>query len=332
LIGWLVAFVLLALPAHADPVETLVESGPVSALVRLSPPEPAIGDPLILELEVRAESGVELLMPEFGEALDRYAIVDFSHSERADDQGGTISVQRYTLQPARSGLQSIPALLVEFIDRRPGRDPAPEGEDAYELLTKSIDFAVASVLADDAPLEFRPALGALGPLRTGHRDLWVVLAVAAAALVVAVPLGYRGWMLWRARTRRSSAYDKARSELNALLMAPRPTETEMDAFFVMLSGVIRRYLEDRFALRSPELTTEEFLDELAESPDLLRSHQKVLRDFLRRADLVKFAHYLPTSSDVEDSLDTARRFLEATRGEPGLGAGSTGSADRAAHA
>ena len=105
----------------------------------------------------------------------------------------------------------------------------------------------------------------------------------------------------------------------------------MDAFFVRLSGVIRRYLEDRFALRSPELTTEEFLDELAVSPDLLRSHQEVLRDFLRRADLVKFAHYLPTSSDVEDSLDTARRFLEATRSaESGSVSGeSVGSAARA---
>ncbi len=326
MIGWLSAFLLLAVPAHADPLETRVESGPVSALVRLSPSEPAIGDPLMLELEVRAESEIELLMPEFGEALDRYAVVDFSHSERADDQGGTVSVQRYTLQPARSGPQSIPPLLVEFIDRRPGRDPAPEGEDAYELLTEALEFAVASVLADDAPLEFRPALGTLGPLRTGQRNLWVWLAVAAAALGVAVALVYRGGTMWSARARRTSAYDTARSELNALLMAPRPTDAEMDAFFVRLSGVIRRYLEDRFALRSPELTTEEFLDELAASPDLLRSHQKVLRDFLRRADLVKFAHYLPTSSDVEDSLDTARRFLEATRGDPEIRAGSPSSA------
>jgi hypothetical protein len=331
-IGWLFAFVFLALPAHADPLETRVESGPVSALVRLSPEVPAIGDPLILELEVRAEPEIELLMPEFGEALDRYAVVDFTHSERADDQGGTISTQRYTLQPARSGKQSIPPLLVEFIDRRPGRDPAPEGDDAYELLTEAIDFAVASVLADDAPLEFRPAMGELAPLRTGKRNLWIWLAVAAAVLAVAVPLGYRGWTMWRARARRSSAYDTARSELNTLLMAPRPTEAEMDAFFVRLSGVIRRYLEDRFALRSPELTTEEFLDELAESPDLLRSHQKVLRDFLRRADLVKFAHYLPTSSDVEDSLDTARQFLEATRGESESGVGSAITSGGAARA
>lgn len=322
MIRWWLTIALLALPAlpvSADPLETHVESGPVSAVVRLSPAEPAIGDPLVLELEVRAEPGVELLMPEFGEALDRFAVVDFSQSEKADDKGGTISTQRYTLQPARSGKQSIPQLLVEFIDRRPGRKAAPDGEDAYELLTESIDFEVASVLADDAPLEFRPAIGELGPLERGRANAWMVAVGAVVALLVAAPLGYRAWSRWRARARRSSAYETARSELDALLMAPRPTEAEMDAFFVRLSGVIRRYIEDRFALRSPELTTEEFLDELARSPDLLRSHQKVLRDFLSRADLVKFAHYLPAAGDVEDSLDIARRFLEATRGGEGTG-------------
>jgi len=318
-----VAVVLMgvALSASAEPIETRVESGPVSARLQLSPGEPTIGDPLLVELEVRAESGVELLMPEFGEALDHFAIVDFSQRESADEDGGTVAQQSYRLNPSRSGKQSIPALLVEFIDRRPGRAPAPEGEDAYELLTEVIDFEVASVLPDDAPLEFRAALGELGPRETSGVNGWAVGLGAAAALVIAALLGYRGWIVWRARARRHSAYDIARGELDGLLMAPRPGAADMDAFFVKLSGVIRRYLEDRFALRSPELTTEEFLEELAASPEFLRSQRRVLRDFLRRADLVKFAHHVPSAPDVEESLDTARRFLETTRDDEAMGAG-----------
>jgi hypothetical protein len=87
----------------------------------------------------------------------------------------------------------------------------------------------------------------------------------------------------------------------------------MDAFYVRLSGVVRRYLEDRFGLRSPELTTEEFLDELSRSPELVRDHRTLLASFLRRADLVKFAHYVPTSGDLEDSIQAAQRFLDETR-------------------
>jgi hypothetical protein len=302
-----------AAAADGDALESTAESGPVVATLRLSPAAPAIGDPLVLVLEVRAEPDVELLMPEFGEALDRFAIVEFSKAETADDAGGTISSQRYTLQPARSGPQSIPPLLIEFVDRREGHEAAPDGEDAYELLTEPLDFEVASALPDDAPLEFRAPLGELKPLTRGGGPWWPWALAAVAALALAGPFAIRAAAGWRARARRRSAYDVARDSLDALLMAPRPTAGEMDTFFVELSRIVRRYLEDRFGLRSPELTTEEFLDELVESPDLVRTHQRLLRDFLSRADLVKFAHFVPEPRDVEESLDSARRFLETTR-------------------
>jgi len=300
---------------EAGPLEATSEAGPVHATVRLSPPAPAIGDPLHLELEVRAEPDVELLMPEFGEALDRFSIVDFTHSEAADDEGRTLSRQRYTLAPSRSGTQVIPQLLVEFVDRRAGKDPAPEGEDAYELLTATLEFEVAAALPEGASLELRAPLGRLGAReRPGrYRALWLLAALVAVA--AGAVFGIRAWTLWRSRLLRRSAYDLAKAELDALLMAPRPGEREMDAFFVQLSGIVRRYLENRFGLRSPELTTEEFVEELANSPDLVRSHQRLLRDFLSRADLVKFAHVVPDPADVELSLDSARSFLEATRSE-----------------
>ena len=301
--------------ADGKPLEATSEAGPVRATVRLLPLEPAIGDPLSLELEVRAEPDVELLMPEFGDALDRFTIVDFTRSEAADDEGRTISRQRYTLAPSRSGAQLIPPLLVEFVDRRAGRDPAPEGEDAYELLTASLEFEVAAALPEGASLELRAPLGRLGAreMPSRYRTLWLLVAVIAVA--ASAHFGARALANWRSRSLRRSAYDLAKSELDVLLMAPRPGAREMDAFFVQLSGIVRRYLENRFGLRSPELTTEEFVAELANSPDLVRSHQRLLREFLNRADLVKFARVFPEPADVELSLESARSFLEATRSE-----------------
>jgi HAMP domain-containing protein len=254
-------------------------------------------------------------MPEFGEALDRFAIVDFTRSEAADDEGGTISRQRYTLAPSRSGALVIPPLLVEFVDRRAGRTPAPEGEDAYELLTAALEFEVAAALPEGASLELRAPFGRLGARATPgrYRTLWLLAALVAVG--AAAVFGVRAWVIWRSRSLRRSAYDVAKADLDALLMAPRPGERDMDAFFVQLSGIVRRYLENRFGLRSPELTTEEFVEELANSPDLVRSHQRLLREFLNRADLVKFAHLVPGPADVELSLESARSFLEATRGD-----------------
>ena len=72
-----------------------------------------------------------------------------------------------------------------------------------------------------------------------------------------------GFLLWRSRRRRvcaRNAYEIARARLDLLLLAATPrSEEEIEAFFVEISAIIRRYLEDRFELRAPELTTEEFL-------------------------------------------------------------------------
>ncbi len=98
-----------------------------------------------------------------------------------------------------------------------------------------------------------------------------------------------------------------------LLTRPRGGREQIDAFFVELSAIVRWYLENRFDLRAPELTTEEFLTAMSSSPDLADTHQPLLRDFLRRADLVKFANFVPDDSDIDDSVDSARRFLDDTR-------------------
>ncbi len=101
-------------------------------------------------------------------------------------------------------------------------------------------------------------------------------------------------------------------------------DAELDAFYVALSGIVRRYLEGRFDLRSPELTTEEFFVVASESPDLSQELRSLLHELLSRADLVKFAGHRPGSSEVDDSLAAAGRVLEETRepdgGQTQLGA------------
>jgi hypothetical protein len=307
----LVALALLASAGDARAVERETTTGPVSVRIELLPDAPRIGDPLTLHVEVTAEPEVEVLMPAFGEALDRFAIVDFAPSESVDDSGRTVSSQRYTLQASRSGRLSVPPLLVEFVDRRPGRDPAPEGLDAFEVLTERLEVEVASVLAADEPLTLRPVRGELGEL-TAPRDLWP-LGVLLALLLSLAPFAIRRYRQQLDARRRESAYDVAKRALDTLLHSARPGPEEMDGFFVDLSAIVRRYLEDRFELRSPELTTEEFISLVSASPDLSGGHQQLLRAFLERADLVKFARHVPDERGVEESIRAAERFLEETR-------------------
>ncbi len=313
----LAAALVVALPASSAAgaaLEKTSELGPVTACVRLEPEAPVIGDTVSLTITVSAAADVEVLMPEFGEALDRFLIVDFKPvPDRLADGGRTVREQRYTLSPRLSGKQSIPPILVEFVDRRAGNKPAPEGEDAYELLTERLDFEVASVLPKGETPDLRPALGALGPLPQPGAARWPWVAAAAAALAIASPFLWRAFRYWRRLARRRSAYDIAHAQLEKLLAATQGDGSDVDGFFVQLSGIIRRYIENRFVVHAPELTTEEFLAAAGDSADFSPAHQRLLQDFLRQADLVKFARLRPGRAEVDASVARARQFLEETR-------------------
>ncbi len=315
----LLAVCALVSAAGANGLERRSARGPVEVFVRLAPDSPLIGDLLDLEIEARTEEGVELLMPEFGEALDRFPILDFSSREDVTPEGGTRAIQRYLLEPPTSGEHSIPPLLVEFVDRRPGAESAPEGADAHELLTERIEFEVASVLPSGATPELRPPLPPLAMLGPPLLPLWGWLGAAGLALGAA-GLALWAWLGASARRVQRSAYEVARTELDRLLSGPRPGPAEVDGFYVKLSGIVRLYLEGRFDLRSPELTTEEFFVVASESPDLSQELRSLLHEFLSRADLVKFAGHRPGSAEVEGSLGAASRVLEETRE---LGGGQT---------
>ncbi len=307
--------------ALADPQEVVqktTERGPVTVTLTLTPSQPVIGDTITLTLEVVADEGVELLMPEFGTSLDRFSIIDFVPRESINEQGATVASQRYRLQPPMSGKLAIPPLMIEFVDRRPGQRQAPDGEDAYEILTERLPFEVSSIVPDDADADLKPPLGKLEALATPGAPWWPALLGITLLLALIAPFAWRYWNTWRARARQRSAFDIADSRLRQLLSMPRPDSSHMDAFFVELSDIIRHYLEDRFALHAPELTTEEFLDVASGSPDLNAAHKGFLRDFLEHADQVKFARYVPDADYVEVALSSTGNFLEQTRTETPL--------------
>ena len=220
----------------AEEIARTTTRGPVTAVLTLSPATPRIGDVLRLSLVVTAAPEVEVLMPAFGESLGSFTILEYAPKDRIDAEGRTVLEQRYSLDVPMSGEWSIPPLVVEFIDGRPGNAPAPEGEDAYELLTETIEFSVESVLPTDAEAELRPPLGTLEPLPTAldraRPYLWfgAVFLLGIPLVIWILVIGLRG-------ARRRSAYDIALARLRKLQEAPRATPEEIDRFYVELSAI-----------------------------------------------------------------------------------------------
>lgn len=291
------------------------ELGPVSATVAVTPAAPRLGDTLLLSLEVVAEPGVDVEMPVFGEALGRFSILGFTPREDRGADGSTIATQEYRLQAAASGRLRVPPLRVVFVDRRPGQ-AGDAGVAERELLTEEIAIEVESVLEGDEDRELRAAKGALDP------DLgppWYASVPVVAGLSAMVLLGGL-FLVWRSLSRRSaprvSPYELARRRLAELEARGVPEGEALGDWYVELSAVVRHYLEGRFGLRAPELTTQEFLREAQRSDQLAAEHKELLAEFLEHCDRVKFAGYQPDQGESQRALEGARRFVEETRVVP----------------
>jgi hypothetical protein len=80
-----------------------------------------------------------------------------------------------------------------------------------------------------------------------------------------------------------------------------------------VSNIIRRYVEDRFHVQAPKLTTEEFLRDLVEVRDtMLESHRALLGEFLEHCDLAKFAGWRYSTPDLEAMHASGRSFVQQT--------------------
>jgi hypothetical protein len=153
------------------------------------------------------------------------------------------------------------------------------------------------------------------PIEIPNAWIWVMWIAGSLALAVALLWMYRHW-----RNRRLSLlyqpptppHIRARKELEealGLIEQPNP-------FCTMVSGIVRRYLEERFTFHAPERTTEEFLHELR-STNLLTPDQKdSLGEFLQQCDLVKFARYEPAQSELKSLHGSAVRLVEETEPQP----------------
>ena len=85
------------------------------------------------------------------------------------------------------------------------------------------------------------------------------------------------------------------------------------AFCSLVSDVLRIYLEERFNLHAPDRTTEEFLEDLRQSPVLNDEQKVLLRNFLGQCDLVKFARMEPAEPELRALLDAAFRLIDETQ-------------------
>lgn len=145
---------------------------------------------------------------------------------------------------------------------------------------------------------------------------WIFLLIGLGVILL-LALAYFFYRRYRSRPKKSAPvktpWEKAYERLDALLKSDWLATGEWGQYYLALSDIVRRYFEERFNIRAPEMTSEEFLASLRDFTGLTDDSRALLQEFLTASDMIKFAKYSPDAARAQKDTALARRLVDETR-------------------
>jgi hypothetical protein len=283
-------------------------AAPVDVRTALEARVVTIGTPVRYAIEVTAPAGTTVEIPQLARSIGDLEVVDFGQDPDREAGGRTVVRRWYQLLTYEPGEHVVPGPSIEYRgpDGEPHRIAAP---DTTLFVQSLVDAAGAT-----PPSDVRDIKGPVAKPRDYTPLLWIAAAVAGLALLA--------WLVRRLARPRTAAgpaprpvHERALDALVQLQAAHLIEAGRLEEFYVRLSGIVRDYVEGRFRLRAPEMTTEEFLQAAQRRAELAPAHRSLLGQFLGEADLVKFARHQPAAADAERAFAAAGEFVRATAPE-----------------
>jgi hypothetical protein len=180
---------------------------------------------------------------------------------------------------------------------------------------------VAGPLYFKAPPPREPVTGGMevNPKKDLPPFSWRLVGKIAAWAALAAAALFGLFLLVRHLARRvkehmMSPIERAWAELDRLLKRRLPGKGRYKDFYVELTMVVRRYVQRKYGVKAPHMTTEEFLGELRRDGGGRFGDTEALGRFLESADMVKFAGVEATTEMADDATASARDYLESDNG------------------
>jgi hypothetical protein len=299
--------------------------GPVTLSVQSDRSKATIAERFTLTITAVADDGVDVTMPQFGDSLGSFSIRDFHETTGRPIEGGKRQWQQvYQIDCELSGKYKVQPITVRFVDRRkraaaqagaPTTTAASQPEVASEVSTEEFELEVTSLLEGQFdPRKFRDVKGPADlPEPASRRYVWAIGGAAAVAAAVVI-IG----LLVRRRRRKGiltvqiPPHQWAMQELQRLIDEDLIGQGHVKLFYYRLNAIVRQYIELRFDLMAPEMTTEEFLETLRYSDRLAPAHKALLENFVTACDMVKYACYRPGKEEIEQVFVASRDLIDQT--------------------
>lgn len=264
-----------------------------------------IGQTLKYTIEVQTQKDVEVSFGPFDQEKTGFKIKDFGSSEKVSFFGNKKIIQWYLFDTFAIGPHEIGLQTVKY--KRPADEYWQKRE--TDILEVKVESAL-ELFPDEK--DIRDIKGPIDIAANLKKLALIILIVLAAAGLGVFIYSFRKKKIIE-NIHIPTADEIAYQALDALRAKGYSQKGLIKEYYAELSLIERRYLEHRFSLRAPEMTTEEFLYQLKDNSKLDQEQKNLLKDFLSHCDMVKFAKYGPSEQEIEESFQSAKRLVDQTK-------------------
>ncbi len=268
-------------------------------------PSVLVGEPVNLVLIAEAPIEAIVTFPEFPSDWQPFDVQFLGGVSKSI--GGDTATYRQTLTVIAwsTGEHSTPETYIQY--------QLTPGDPVQRILANPTVISVPSVL-DSQDSELRPLKP---PVSLPYLPPWL-LFVGVAVFIGVV----RGTSWWRSRPGRLqldsmrapniaqnySPKQRALAEIRTI----RGGRLSPALVYAAVADCLRNYLSHQFSVNAPDMTTMELMSTLETKEIISKAQQRELARMLEYADLVKFADAQPGERAVNQLLDTAEKWVDAT--------------------
>ncbi|MCD6011382.1 MAG: hypothetical protein K0Q79_1244 [Flavipsychrobacter sp.] len=291
--------VALAISAH-------VFGQKATATARLDARQVMVGDQARLFIEIQHNPAHKLQWATIPDTFNNLEVVEKGKIDTVSTSGVITFRQRLLITGFDSGLFRIPPFVFSVI---PGGNDTP-----YTVQTDSFDLLVQTV-AVDTTKGFKGIKGIIAVKSSWQDYIWFIVGGLVLIIIVAVVVIYI--------MKKKPAKPVPKGPVESLTDYTLRMLSELDAkqlwqknqskqYYIELTEIIRRYIEDRFKTPAMELTTEEILEKARMVRDM-HPYYDMLTEVLHMADLAKFAKFEPLPQEHMDAMEKAKHFVNTSR-------------------
>lgn len=281
--------------------------GDASATARMDATKIMVGDQARLFIEVKNNPSTgRVQWATIPDTVNNLEIVEKGKIDTLKQGGFVTYRQRLLITGFDSGIFKVPPIVFSVI---------PNSGTAYTIQTDSFALLVQTV-AVDTTKGFKGIKNIIYVKSTLMDYIWYFIGgIVLLVLMVAVILYFATSKKVEAPKPQGpveSLQDKTLRLLSELDARQLWQKNQVKEYYVVLTDIIRDYIEERFHTPAMELTTDELLYK-AQMHRELQPYHNLLSVILHTADLAKFAKAQPLPQEHMDAMDKAREFVQTSR-------------------